>query len=424
MNRILKIYSSAFVIIGISTISSWSNTHLPILNSGTTLSWLLWGTLLYLNFKINKKINIPIDGNSKLILVVYFIWLSFNTLRGIIFEAETNYWIWKQLIHSVLFLFIPTFIYSFSVPVISQKCMTAWFKYSFVFFCFWLILLNNFESYGMWHFGLSPFLLFGCFAFSLPPKWKYTTLFIILAMITINIGSRSMLIKAFVAGLVALGYLFKNFYSKKIINIVCIACYITPIMLLYLGITGKFNIFADIYEQNSGKYTKTVIDESGYAKEEDALSDTRTFIYKEVIESAINNDYTIIGRTPARGNDSEYFGDSSLTGNSERQNNELCHLSVFTWLGIIGLTLYSLFYFRASYLAVFKSNSTAIKLLGCYVAFRWMYGWVEDAPSLQINNITLWMMIAICISKYFREMSDKEFVMWIQTCLPYNRKKK
>ena len=424
MNKQLKIYSTIFVLIGISTISSWSNTHIPILNDGTTMSWILWISMLVINFQLAKRTPIRLNRFDQHLLYTYFIWLSICILRGIIFEADTNYWIWKQLISSSLFLFIPSFLYTFSIPIVCQKCMKSWLQYGAILFCIWLILLNNFKSFGMWHFGLSPFLLLGCFAFSLPKKWKWITLSVIFLMITINLSSRSMTIKAFFAAIIAIGYLLKKYYGQVIIKIAFWACYIIPIVLLYLGITGTFNIFSDTYKNNSGKYTQTVIDKDGFAKEEDALTDTRTFIYVEVLQSAINHRYIIAGRTPARGNDSAYFGDRSLTGYHERLQNELCHLSVFTWLGLIGVILYSLFYFRASFLAVYKSNSTAIKLLGCYVAFRWMYGWVEDAPSLQINNIALWIMIAMCTSKSFRKMNDSEFVKWLQNCLPHNNNRK
>ena len=421
MNRLLNYFSIFFVLIGISTISVWSNTHLPLLNSGITVYRILWVCLLLLNYKIKGKTKVQLPKIDSILLQLYFFWLIVNIIRGIIFEVDTNYWIWKQLLDASFFLFIPSFIYAFSLPFVCQRCMDYWFKFCFLFFCIWLFLLNNFKSYGMWHFGLSPFLLFGCFAFSLPKKWKYITLLIIVIMITINIGSRSMVIKAFFAGFIAIGYLLKDYYHKKFINLFFIICYVVPCILLYLGISGTFNIFADTYESNTGKYTNVIVDENGNITEEDALTDTRTFIYEEVIESAVNNGYIIEGRTPARGNDSSYFGGSDLTGRNERPRNELCHLSIFTWLGIIGLILYSLFYFRASYLAVYKSNSIALKLLGCYVAFRWMYGWVEDAPSLQINNIALWMMIAMCISKKFREMKDIEFVYWLKTCFPHKK---
>ena len=189
-----------------------------------------------------------------------------------------------------------------------------------------------------------------------------------------------------------------------------------PVVLLFLGLTGTFNIFEGLSLKNEGKYeiTRTV---DGKNVTDDLSADTRTFIYKEVISSAIKHDYVLWGRTPARGNDSVFFGRFSAeelgTGKFERHSNELCHTNVFTWLGLVGLILYSCIYLRSSYLAVFKSNSIYMKFLGCFIAFRWAYGWVEDFNRFDIMNVSLWMMIAMGISIRFRSMSNRDFYLWV-----------
>lgn len=104
--------------------------------------------------------------------------------------------------------------------------------------------------------------------------------------------------------------------------------------------------------QNEGKYVEIKI-VNGEIRAEDLSVDTRTFIFEEVATSALRHNYLIWGRTPARGNDSRVFGYASETGKNERHSNEVCHPNVFTWLGIIGLLLYSFIYFQSSYLAFF-----------------------------------------------------------------------
>lgn len=172
---------------------------------------------------------------------------------------------------------------------------------------------------------------------------------------------------------------------------------------------------------------------NGQVVEDDLSADTRTFIYIEVIKSALQHNYVIGGRTPARGNDSMAFGalnaEELKTGKYERHSNELCHTNIFTWLGLIGVVLYSLIYLRSSYLAVYKSNNIYIKFLGCFIAFRWAYGWIEDINRFDIANISLWMMIAMGLSVQFRNMNNKEFANFIkkifvkETCqsLHYNK---
>lgn len=131
-----------------------------------------------------------------------------------------------------------------------------------------------------------------------------------------------------------------------------------------------------------------------------------------------------MGRTPARGNDSASFGSYNAeklkTGKYERHFNELCHTNIFTWLGLIGVILYSFIYFRSSYLAVYKSNNIYIKYLGCFIAFRWAYGWIEDFNQFDIMNISLWMMIAMGISFQFRSLSNQQFKLWINSIFNKN----
>ena len=110
-----------------------------------------------------------------------------------------------------------------------------------------------------------------------------------------------------------------------------------------------------------------------------------------------------------------YSAENLKTGKYERHSNEVCHPNIFTWLGLVGVILYSLIYLKSSYLAVYKSNNIYIKILGVFIAFRWAYGWVEDFNRFDIMNISLWMMIAMGFSEQFRDMTDRDFKIWIRS---------
>ena len=88
--------------------------------------------------------------------------------------------------------------------------------------------------------------------------------------------------------------------------------------------------------------------------------------------------------------------------------------NVFTWTGLIGVILYSILFFRASYFAVNKSKNIYAKMLGIYVAFRWLYAWVEDVNNFSLNYFMLMVMIGLCFSHSFRHMTDKEVVFWVR----------
>ena len=53
-------------------------------------------------------------------------------------------------------------------------------------------------------------------------------------------------------------------------------------------------------------------------------------------------------------------------------------------------------------------------MLGIYVAFRWLYSWVEDVNNFSINYFMLWIMIGMCLSTSFRSMTDYEVTIWIR----------
>ncbi|MBK9223652.1 MAG: hypothetical protein IPO23_01535 [Flavobacterium sp.] len=102
-----------------------------------------------------------------------------------------------------------------------------------------------------------------------------------------------------------------------------------------MAVNGTFNIF-NLEENISGTYTSEKIKE-GKKIEENLKIDTRTFLYEEVVSSALKNDYVLFGRTPARGNDSFYFGNFTAeelgTKRYERYSNEVSILNIFTWTG-------------------------------------------------------------------------------------------
>ena len=171
-----------------------------------------------------------------------------------------------------------------------------------------------------------------------------------------------------------------------------------PFLFFVLAVSGAFEIFKmDQYIE--GNYLK---------------ADTRTFLYVEVIQSAQKYDYWLIGRTPARGNETFHFATESeeITGRPERIRNEVGVLNVFTWTGIVGVVLFFLLFYQASFLAVYRSNNIFIKLVGLFVAFRWVYSWVEDYQGFDMNNFVIWLMIGMCFSSAFRKMNNSEVKLW------------
>lgn len=386
----------------IMSINQWS--IIPLGN--TTIMWIVNFAIVFIILAYKERYFKPINKKDYLIITIYFIWLIIGIIRGI-FVAE-NYWEWKQLITGTLCLLLPILVYVFVSPSFLRFILKFWVNYAFpIFFLFiyWVVPRD------VYHFYLGPVLVMACFLPILKKKWQFLFFALLILMIFADFGARSQIIKSVAAILMSVAYLFGKYMSDKILKITHWFLYILPIVLISLGIIGTFNVFEDfstVTEKNiSGN--KSVSEE----KSSEMSADTRTFIYVEVIESALKNDYVIMGRTPARGNDSVAFGEFNAeelkTGKYERHSNEVCFPNIFTWLGLIGMIFYCLIYLKSSYLALYKSNNLFMKLIGVYIAFRFLLGWIEDFNRFDISNIALWMVIAMGFSKTFRKMNDREF---------------
>ena len=372
--------------------------------SNTSINWIISFIFIYTLLQYKNQ-------SQPLILInIYLIWLLIGIIRGL-FVPE-NYWEWKQLVTGSLTLSLPLLVFPFQSYTNTQAVLSHWLKYAIP--CCILLLL--FTPNGSYHFYIAPIFLLGCFLPLMPSKWKIIIGGLLLIMLVSNLGARSQVIKAGITIIIALGVYFSKFIPTSFLKLIHCLCFGIPITLLFLGISGTFNIFEEL-SKNEDKYIEKKI-VNGQVVEENLSADTRTFIYEEVIESAVKHNYVIWGRTPARGNDSDIFGTLTAeilkTGKYERHTNELCHPNIFTWLGIIGVILYSLIYLRSSYLAVYKSNNIYIKFLGCFIAFRWAFGWIEDINRFDIANIALWMIIAIGFSTQFRLMENSDFRLWFK----------
>lgn len=409
---VLNILPFLVVILTLFSVQQWLNVTV----SSTFVSWAVDFFILFIvlrfRFRFRHQVRICIPDWDRKLIAVYFCWALFSVVRGV-FIAE-NYWEYKQLVKGIFILSLPALVYVFSMPLITQRILRVWCKYALIIF----ILILPFLSTGAYHFYLGPLFLLGCFLPVLPKKWRWIIGGLLFIMLFIDLGARSQVLKAVVTFMIAMGVYFRKLISDKLLRLAHWVCYVAPVILLFLGISGSFNIFEDL-SSHEGKYVeRRVVD--GEVVEEDLSADTRTFIYIEVITSALRHHYVLWGRTPARGNDSVVFGEHQAeelhTGKYERYMNEVCHPNVFTWLGLIGLIPWCLIYLRSSYLAVFHSRNIFMKYTGIFIAFHFFYGWIEDINNFNILSISIWMAIAMGLSDKFRSMDDRTFCRWLTAC--------
>jgi hypothetical protein len=393
-------------------------TALPYIKTGipfvTTLdnTMLRWGVsiLILIVFLLTRYSFFDKRNEDNLIVVwIYLLWNAVCIIRGM-FVAEI-YWDWKALTGNTMALMLPIVIIAATNKSIVQSTLFFYMKYMFPLFLVFIVLLRT-DAYG---FYLIPITFLMLFFPILTNRYKILLIAATAVVLLADLGARSNVIKFGVPILIIMLYYLRNKLPSKIYNTMRLSFFIVPMVLFILGVSGIFNVF-NMQDYIKGEIKTTGVDNFGEIVEQDVRSDTRTFIYEEVLTSSINNNYWLLGRTPARGNDSYSFGVYAydLTGRNERLSNEVGLANIFTWTGLVGVILYSLIFLRASYLAVNRSKNFYAKLLGVYIAFRWLFAWIEDISDFSLNYFMIMTILGLCFSYSFRNMTDIEVAVWVR----------
>ena len=400
MKKLLRyILPFTILLISVSSVLQWCT--LPIGN--TFFWWLLQSSMLFIFYKLKQaKYIIPT-------IKVFLIYLLFSSVYGAIFMTE-NYWDWKLLINNLMVFSMPLIAFAFADPIYLPPVLRFWFKHAWII----LIILVPFlasDAYGRF---LVPFTFLALFIVHINKRYTILTIIAFLIIITFGSESRSDMLKFCFCLILGLSTFFSFLWkNKKIILSITAVIMLSPIVFFILGVSGTFNIFKIEEELGlEGKYELSNSDEK-YS----ALSDTRTFLYVEELQSAIKNDYIIFGRSIARGYDSYAFGyevDQTLgTNRGERPSCETSILNIFNYFGIIGVIIYFSIFSQASFLAIYRSKNLFVLIIGVYVAFRWFFAWIEDFSRFDLNYMFLWIFIGMCYSPEFRKMSNKDFKNWL-----------
>lgn len=373
---------------------------------GTAVWWVIESIILFIIILSRATYFDFRDKKNFLMVTFYLLWITICLVRGF-FVAET-YWDYKSLITNIFVLLIPFIAYVSTNLLILQSILAYYVRYALPL----SLLILPFTGSGAWGWYFFPISFLMLFFPAIKIQWKILLLFISFTVVLADISARSFIIKyGLPIVILSFYYLRHTLPTIKIMSLLHKVFMIAPWILFILAVSGVFNVL------NMKDYIKK--ENNQYGQETEAISelihDSRTFIYKEVLTSAVLHNYIAFGRTPARGNETIVFKkNEEITGRSERIRNEVNIPNVLTWLGVVGVILYFSVYCYSSYLAINKSNNIFSKLIGLFVAIRWMYAWVEDYFYFDINNFVIWIMIGVSLSTAFRQMNDIEVKLWIQ----------
>jgi hypothetical protein len=395
----------AFILVAINSIAGEST--LPITDE--LIWWPLQALILFAFWLYKTNIFDSKNEESMLVIRIFLWWMIFNCVRGF-FVAE-GYWDYKGLVDNTMVFLIPLVAYASTDMKLVQRMLRYFVKYGIPIF----LLFIPFVSGRAFGFYLAPVGLLLLFTPALRNRWKIVIITLALGSILLALGDRKNIMKFGVPFLLIAIFYGQQLISKGILNTARLALIIAPIIFFVLGTTGTFNVFnMDQYMEGG---TITFKNKDGSINEGNLTDDTRTFIYREVLQTAQKYDSWLIGRSMAKGYESPFFEDRLVA--DYRLRSETAIPNIFTYSGLIGVLLYAIVFYRASFLAVRRSNNIYSKMLGIFIAVIWCYSWVGYATFFRMPYLLNWMMIGMCFSRSFRAMTDSEVKYWARGIFDY-----
>lgn len=336
---------------------------------------------LFYNFVTYLRGLYSIDSYSNLVsLVTVDTFVSF-LFPFFIFLADFDFF--KRICHLLLIIGLPCCIMNYIFPATED---TMSFGHNIAFFNIFILTL--------------PFLA----------DRKYYVYFILFALLATfyNLDRRSISINCFVVVFIALCHkLLIGIRWRQIMFGTTIAL---PLVLLFLGLAGVFNVF---------KYAESININIEVNANRQYNVDSRTSIYTDVFGELYRQNKMIVG-LGLRGKTQTSLADHPnyeywLMYKDGRSHSESGMLNFFQYGGFIGYFVYSLFLLTCAYYALFKSKNDFIKLLGCYVCFKYIYSFIEEPLSTTPATFYLFLLLGMCLNKKFGELSNKEIKVYLNS---------
>lgn len=389
-----KILIIIFCCVAIVEFFSVTNFKLQLsFSTYVSIAFVLLGVGLTLKLSFDEGDN-TIDCRNWVLMLLF--WNFVTIVRGAI-NAE-SYWDWKVLI----FTNIPALLIP-SAALLGCKLFAITDLLHFIrkYYFITVFLLLLFVGLPTKIIYLWTPLYFFILAYKyFPVRKRYFIFILIISLFFADMSARSNLIRLTVAVALCLSFWWISRH-QHIISTIHKALTVLPFFLLFLGLSGTFNVF----DMDSYVSSKVEIKNSE-GKKENLLADTRTGLYKECLSSMEKKGSFIFGEGGCGKYHSIWFQNKQIGKN--RYASEVGALNILLYSGIVGLFLCWMVFVYASYKAINDSANILSKLIGLFVIFRWNYFFVEDFTTFNTNFLFLWLMIGMCLSPQFRYTTDEE----------------
>jgi hypothetical protein len=293
------------------------------------------------------------DDLSKTVSVLFKLVLCWNILTVIrgVFLAH-DYWDWRFLILNSGFFFLIPLAFFIGKSMSLTKAVihyVAGYLFLFGFFAIPIGLLTNQQLYSRLMIPVSFFIVMIPY---LKTRYKYMIVIVAITSILVVIDFRTNIVKIGISFLILFTWYLRRYISVLWLKFLHPVIFFAPFVLLFLGISGEYNIFSKASENDS----YVVKDhKSNVGEDESMTADTRTF----------------------------------------------------------GALLYALLLFVVSHNAIYHSNNWLSKMLGLVILSRWVLFFMEEFTQFDLNFCFLWIIIGLVSTKQFRSMTDAQIADYL-----------
>lgn len=358
----------------------------------SVLPTVISALLVFVFFNVMRKSNLLMTNNNILgDFRWFFIIIAFGAIRSL-FSLESSHEVIALLIAHIASWFMICICYMIKdIKSISQ------FSCAYLFILIPLAFLSAFSWQGFLTFDvphvlmpLSLFLIISPYLST--PKRIIIALALLLSMIY-DSSSRACLLTMGICFVFFVSYYFlPRIVFRRFLVIARVLFFVIPIILIILGATGRYNVFAGFEGLDVSSYNV----ESRKSGDRALNVDSRTVVYTDVLHNI-------------EGFGDLMFGKGSViilpsTWISDRHSTEAEILNIFLRYGILGCLVFFALLWKISKKGMHDTNNTFTMLVSVYIAYRFLFMFIEDAGL----NPSIYIALGICLNPAIRKMTDEQ----------------
>lgn len=389
---LITIYEVTMVVSGLSGISI---EKILI----TLLIWFSFGITIVTFIAQIKSLREDISRTTYLLIIAFLVWNLISIIRSIDFDHGSMTTMFGN-VFTTLALLIP---FSLIFALDSRNLLRFKFytiSVTLMGFIYFLLLLVFNEDAVTLDQQRILFILFTPLIFLItiiPFQNNKTRAFILFGSLIFFLLSMQMSHRTMQLRIVLLYIAFLAVFFSKRLNTRWI------LKLAYISLLVPFILLISSFKSGQSAFSKYLPS----INDREMASDTRTFLYKEVLNDLTSHGKLIIGKGANGTYFSRYFRQAG--GDTDtRLTVEVGLLSILLKGGVVAVMLNLSILFIAIYNALFRSNNYYIIGIGFILVVHAIILFFENVISYSLYNFMIWFFIGVSLSKSLRDLDNEQ----------------